>query len=170
MLVTEFWSSWNVDCFFLMLKGAPLFKERQRTKVGMPLWFWVSVSSLAFALSKFPHPSHLFSLLCPSGNHPTIRKRLNLAFTLSSSQESNRFPGKWPCFSHLGTMLRVAHKQGPLNELLDSRSPSQRICGSDSIPKNQRKDNYKGDSFELKDKQQASGLYRDKGLIWLFPK
>ena len=48
-------------------------------------------SSLAFALSKFSHPSHLFSLLlCPSGNHPTIQKKAKSGFHCQpSSQESD---------------------------------------------------------------------------------
>ena len=133
-----------------MLRVPPLFKERWRTKVGVPLWFCVS----AFLLLPLLSVNFLILLICfpfffvPVGTIQPSRKRLNLALTLNPvPRKVTRFPGKWHCLSHLGTMLRVALKLGHTEWTLDSRSPSQRICGSDSISKNQRKDNYKGELF-----------------------
>lgn len=143
-----------------MLRVPPLFKERRRTKVGVPLWFCVS----AFLLLPLLSVNFLILLICfpfffvPVGTIQPSRKRLNLALTLNPvPRKVTRFPGKWPCFSHLGTMLRVALKLGHTEWTLDSRSPSQRIC--DQIPYQRIRGRIitKGNYFELE--RQTTGKW-----------
>lgn len=117
--------------------------ERQRTRVGMPLRFCVSVFLLLPLLSV----NFLILLICfpfffvPVGTIQPSRKRLNLAFTL------NPVPRKVTLFFSFGYDASCSLKQGHTEWTLDSRSPTQRICGSDSISKNQGEDNYKGEIF-----------------------